>query len=187
MSVYLYVYGGTSAVRGILDFALTPNAVGPAITYQHMPMTTPQEVRERLAYGENALRGLAEQSLVARVIDASLNIAAGVSVIPIYLVPNEFEIVDPVGYFILIGAGVSIVSGIITLASTSLAEQRWSAYQELRDRLARERREEREGRNAHRARREREALLFAPIASPSWRFSAAPSPYGAFASFRLDY
>src|SRR5690606_38025405 len=68
MSVYLYVYGGTAALRGVLDFALTPNAQGPAITYQHMPMTTREEVRTRLEYGERALSGLAEQSLIARVV-----------------------------------------------------------------------------------------------------------------------
>ncbi len=142
MSWYLYVYGGVAAARGVLDLVLTPNASGAAITYQHMPMTDDAEVQRRLEYGERALAGLAEQALIARVVDASLNMAAGVAVVPLYLAPNDFEINDPLAYFVMIGAGVSIVSGVITLASTSAEEQRWQAYEQLRDRLEAEHREE---------------------------------------------
>lgn len=142
MNIYLYVYGGVAAARGVLDLALTPNASGAAITYQHMPMTTRDEVQERLRFGEDALKGLAEQALIARVLDASLNMGAGVAIVPIYLAPNDFEISDPLDYFVLIGAGVSLISGIITLASTSSEEQRWQAYERLRDRLDEEHREE---------------------------------------------
>ena len=138
MSIYLYVYGGAAAVRGVLDLVLTPNASDAAITYQHMPMTTHEEVRERLEYGEAQLRGLAEQAMIGRILDASINMAAGVAVVPIYLAPNNFEISSPLDYFILIGAGVSILSGVITLASSSSEEQRWNAYRELRDRLEEE-------------------------------------------------
>lgn len=196
MSVYLYVYGGVAAVRGVLDFVLTPNAQGPAITYQHMPMTTAEEVRDRLQYGERALGGLAEQSLIARVLDASLNMAAGVAVVPIYLAPKGFEVTDPLDYFVLIGAAVSIVSSIITFASTSPAEQRWSAYQQLRERLRRERREELEqGEEAatqeevdEASAEEAEALLLRPLsADPALRFSVAPAPNGAFAGLSVTF
>lgn len=142
MNIYLYVYGGVAAARGILDLALTPNASGAAITYQHMPMTTRPEVDERLRFGENALRGLAEQALIARIVDASLNMSAGVAIVPIYLAPNDFEVSDPLDYFVMIGAGVSIISGIITLVSTSAEEQRWQAYERLRDRLEEEHQED---------------------------------------------
>lgn len=190
-SVYLYVYGGTAAVRGVLDFVLTPNAQGAAITYQHMPMTNAEQVRERLAYGEAALASLAEQSLIARVLDASLNMAAGVIVVPLFLAPKGFSIGDPLDYFVLIGAGVSIISGIITLASTSPAEQRWSAYQQLRERLREERREEREedGREASAEDdelRDEEALLL-PAPATNLRWSVAPSPQGAFAGVSLSF
>lgn len=134
MSIYLYLYGGTAAARGVLEFALTPDAQGASIRYQHMPMTTQEEVRARLDYGESALSGLAEHSLIARVLDGSLNLAVGVAVVPIFAA-KDFSISDPLDYFVLIGAGVSLVSGIITLASTSGAEQRWTAYRALRDRL----------------------------------------------------
>jgi len=138
LSVYLYVYGGTMAARGVLDLVLTPNAQGASIAYQHMPMGDDDEVQARLAYGEEQLRVLAEQSLIARILDAGLNMAAGVAVVPIYLAASDLRFDQPLDYFILIGAAVSVVSGIITLASTSPAEQRWSAYQELRERLERE-------------------------------------------------
>lgn len=194
-SIYLYVYGGTAAVRGVLDFVLTPNAQGAAITYQHMPMTNAEEVRARLAYGEAALAGLAEQSLIARVLDASLNMAAGVIVVPIFLAPKGFTIGDPLDYFVLIGAGVSIISGIITLASTSPAEQRWSAYQQLRERLRQERSEEREQERDGPAQTSREdddeahdaAALLLPPPRTQLHVSAAPSPHGAFAGLSLTF
>ncbi len=198
MSIYLYVYGGTAALRGVLDFALTPDAQGPAITYQHMPMTTPEEVQERLAFGERALSGLAEQSLIARVLDASLNLAAGVAVVPIFAA-KEFTISDPLDYFVLIGAGVSVVSGIITLASTSAAEQRWSAYQELTHRLREERTEERgreaavedveeaEGAEDAEAMAVLDGYLLAPRFGPSFRFGLAGAPSGGFASLSLTF
>jgi len=194
MSIYLYVYGGVAAARGVLDFALTPNAQSAAITYQHMPMTTREEVRDRLELGERALAGLAEQSLIARVLDASLNLAAGVAVVPIFAAKN-FAIGDPLDYFVLIGAGVSIVSGIITLASTSPAEQRWSAYRALRDRLREERREEQarergRRRDADAARDDEVAALDAYLLRPagsSVRFGVAGAPSGGFATVSLTF
>jgi hypothetical protein len=186
MSIYLYVYGGTAAIRGVLDFALTPNAQGAAITYQHMPMSTTAEVRERLEYGERALGGVAEQSLIARVLDGSLNMAAGVAVVPIFFAERDFGDLQPLDYFVLIGAGVSVVSGIITLASTSSAEQRWSSYQELRERLRRERREELEA-SGERARVDEDELAAAPPPSGDLRLSVAPSPTGFLGGLSLTF
>ncbi len=173
MSVYLYVYGGAAAARGVLELVLNPNASGVAITYQHMPMTTHAQVRERLAYGEQQLSTLAEQALIARVLDASINMAAGVAVVPIYLAPNNFEISNPLDYFILIGAGVSLVSGIISLASSSSQEQRWQAYQALRDRLA----EEEDSAD--------EPMAYTP--RPIWEVAASPGPGGGYAGVHLTF
>jgi len=178
MSVYLYVYGGAAALRGVLDLVLSPSASGVAIAYQHMPMTTHAQVQERLAYGERQLGGLAEQALIARVLDASLNMAAGVAVVPLYLAPNNFEISNPLDYFILIGAGVSLVSGVISLASSSSEEQRWSAYQALRDRLAAE-----DAETASASHDEPSSY----VPTPTWRLSAAPSPSGGLAGFHLTF
>lgn len=177
MSIYLYVYGGSSAVRGVLSLVLAPDASDAAITYQHMPMTTVTQVEERLEYGERELRSLADRALIARVLDASINMAAGVAVVPIYLANTNFTIVSPLDYFILIGAGVSIISGVITLASTSSEERRWSAYARLRDRLEEERIEERQDGD--------EGVARAP--ESRWRVALSPTPSGAFGGFTLAF
>lgn len=135
ISPYLFTYGGASAVRGILSLVLMTNPSGPAITYAHMPMTSMEEVRARLEYGERELAGLADRSRLSRILDGSLNVATGLAIIPIYLGPNNFEIVSTFDWFVLIGAGISAISGVITLLSSTEAERRWSAYEELRDRL----------------------------------------------------
>lgn len=135
MSPYLFTYGGASAVRGILSLVLMTNPSGPAIAFAHMPMTTMAEVRARLEYGERELAGLADRSRISRILDGSLNVAVGLAIIPIYLGPNNFEIRATFDWFVLIGAGISAISGVITLLSTTEAERRWSAYEELRDRL----------------------------------------------------
>ena len=135
MSPYLFTYGGASAVRGILDLVLMTNPSGPAITFAHMPMTTMEEVQTRLDYGERELAGLADRARLSRILDGSINIAVGLAIIPIYLGPNNFEIVSTFDWFVLIGAGISAISGVITLLSSTEAERRWSAYEELRDRL----------------------------------------------------
>lgn len=134
-SNYLYVYGGVGVVRGVLSLSLMTNPSAAAIQYSHMSMGSTSEVRARLRYGETQLDSLADMARIGRIIDGSLNIAAGLAVIPIYLGPNNFEITSPFDYFVLIGAAISTVSGVITLFSSNEAERRQSAYHELRDRL----------------------------------------------------
>lgn len=140
MSPYLYVYGGSGLARGVLELALMPNASGPAITFAHMPMTTMEEVEERLHYGETELASLAERSLISRVLDGSLSIATGLAIIPLMFASSGYDPFAAANLpFAIIGfatAAISTVTGIITLASSSEAERRWSAYEELRDRLA---------------------------------------------------
>jgi hypothetical protein len=136
MSPYLFTYGGASVARGILSLVLVTNPSGPAITFAHMPMTTMEEVQARLEYGERELEGLADRTRLSRILDGSMNVAVGLAIIPIYLGPNNFEIRNTFDWFVLIGAGISAISGVITLLSSTEAERRWSAYEELRDRLA---------------------------------------------------
>jgi hypothetical protein len=114
------------------------------------------EVRARLEYGERELAGLADRSRISRILDGSLNVAVGLAIIPIYLGPNNFEIVNTFDWFVLIGAGISTISGVITLLSTTEAERRWSAYEELRDRLE-ARGEDTRGRDETSSRRDPEA------------------------------
>lgn len=183
LSIYLYVYGGAAALRGVFDLVLTPDASGDAITFQHMPMTTREELDERLRFGEGALQSLADRALLARVVDASINLAAGVAVVPIFLAPTGFEINDLPDYLILIGAAVSVVGGVIALVSPSPAEQRLTAYQQLRERLEAERLEEL-GEDAP-----EDDTSAAPTEPPSsrWALTVAPTPTGGFGGFALTF
>lgn len=135
---YLLLWGSSNVIRGVVTLALNPRPARDHIAFTAMPMATMDEVMARLTFGENALETLARRSKVVRVLDASLNMAAGIAFIPMYLAPNDFKIVDPFDYFILIGSGISVLSGVISLFTRSDAERRWDAYQDLRDRLVRE-------------------------------------------------
>jgi hypothetical protein len=135
LSPYLFVFGGSGVARGIIDLALTPNAHDPYIKFSHMPMGTMDEVRARLEYGENELSSIANRQQIARILDASINIGVGLAIVPLYLGPNGFDDIDAFGAFVIIGAGISVVSGVISLLTRSEAERRWSSYEELRDRL----------------------------------------------------
>lgn len=137
LTPYLYVYGAAGIARGIIDLTLMPDPHGPYIEFSHMPMGTMAQVNERLDYGERELESLADRTRLARILDASINILVGVSIVPLYLGPNEFE-VDTFGTFVIIGASISVISGVINLLSRSEAERRWSAYEELSERLERE-------------------------------------------------
>ena len=134
LSPYLYVFGGAGVARGVIDLLLTPNPHDAYINFSHMPMRTTAEVEERLRYGETELESAASRSRIGRILDASLNIGVGLAVVPIYLGPNDF-VIDPFGAFIIIGAGISVVSGVISLLTRTEAERRWSGYEELRERL----------------------------------------------------
>jgi hypothetical protein len=139
---YLYLYGGATVARGIIDLVLMPNPSDAAIAFAHMPMGSPREVMTRLRYGETELESLADRTRMTRIIDASLNIGVGVAVIPLWFGPRDYEI-QPFDWFIIIGSAISVISGLINLLSRSEAERRWSAYEELRDRLRREQAQDR--------------------------------------------
>ncbi|MDH5493546.1 MAG: hypothetical protein OEY14_16450 [Myxococcales bacterium] len=167
---YLLTFGAASAARGVVALTLHPDASGPSIAYGHLPMQTPEEAELRLRFGEEALERIATRSLLVRVLDASISMAAGVAVIPIFLGPNDYEITSTWDYFILIGAGVTVLGGVINLATRSPAEKRWSAYVELRDRLEGEEREL----------ASRRALE--PTRGISWGFALAPLRGGALST-----
>lgn len=132
---YMYTYGGTAVARGVLSFAFLNDPSGVASTYAHMPMTNADEIQARLAFGERELESLANNARIARILDGSLSVASGLLVVPIYLGPRDFSVSSPMDYFLIIGAGISVVSGVVTLITTSEAERRWSAYEELRTRM----------------------------------------------------
>lgn len=137
-ATYLLLYGGANVLTGLVSLFVTPNPSSVAIEYNHMPMTDLEAVRARVAFGERSLRHLARRTKVARFIESGVNVLLGVMVIPLYLAPNDFEIDSPFDYLILVGSGISLITGIIGLATRSPAEKRWERYRQLRDRLAAE-------------------------------------------------
>ena len=58
------------------------------------------------------------------------------AIIPIFLGPNDFSVRDPFDYFVLLGSGISVVTGLINLVTRSTAEKYWAAYTELNERLS---------------------------------------------------
>lgn len=135
-SPYMYTLGAGLIARGILDLALATNPSEVATTYAHMPMRTHREVRERLLYGERELAHLAEMGAISRYLDGGLNIALGLLIVPVYLVPNGFREDDVGGYLVLLGAAISVTTGLISMFTVGEAERRWGAYSQLRDQLA---------------------------------------------------
>lgn len=133
---FLYVFGAATVLRGGVDMVVTPDPTETALEFGHLPMRDLTEVKLRLRHGERGLRDLASDYRLARILDGSLNLAAGVTIIPLVLVPNDFAFEGPLDVFVAVGAGISIVSGLISLLSSSEAERRWGAYNGLRNRLA---------------------------------------------------
>ena len=133
---YLVLYGAANVLTGITELAIRPNASGPSIAFTHMPMGNEQEAQARLLFGEEALERIARRSRAARLITASIDVAVGLAIIPIFLGPNDFSVRDPFDYFVLLGSGISVVTGLINLVTRSTAEKYWAAYTELNERLS---------------------------------------------------
>lgn len=180
---YLYVYGGSGIVRGILDFIFMPNPSAAAIAFTHMPMTSPREVHARLRFGERQLESLAQTSEIARILDGVLSIGTGLAVVPVYLGPNNFRVENAFDYFVLVGAAVSVTTGAITLLTSTEAERRWSAYRELRERLLGTERGAADEAELERAAMESAALE----GSIQAHASVAPLPGGALAGVTLAF
>lgn len=134
-SAYLFTMGGVGVARGLLTLLVPVTPAESAVSYGHpMPLTSYREARARLRSREGELAGLANAASIGRIIDGSLGVGVGLAMIPIFAVMG-FEPTQPLNYVMLLLAGVSTITGVITLFSTSDAERRWNGYVELRDRL----------------------------------------------------
>lgn len=135
-SAYLFTMGGVGVARGLLTLLVPVTPAESAVSYAHpMPLNSYAEARARLRSREGELDGLATAGMIGRVIDGSLGVGVGLAMIPIFVAVGEFDTENPLNYVMLLLAGVSTVTGVITLFSTSDAERRWNNYRELRDRL----------------------------------------------------
>lgn len=140
LSPFLYVFGGASMARGVVDLVFSPDPDAVALEFSHMPMRDVDEVKMRLRFGERGLRGLADDARIARILDGSLSVAAGVAVVPLVLLPlseEEDRELEALDVFVVIGAGISVLSGVVSLVSKSDAERRDQAYTKLKRRLSR--------------------------------------------------
>lgn len=135
LASYLYLWGAAGVTRGIIDLALRSRAPRLAIEFSHMPMGSLEDVETRLSFGEDALEQIAQRARLSRLLDASISVGTGALVLPLYFIPRGFVFDSAFDYFVLIGAGISVITGVVGLASRSDAERRWSAYRELRTRL----------------------------------------------------
>lgn len=170
VSTYLYMFGGMAIASGTIELALTPNASDPAIAFTHMPMENVEQVRERLEYGETQLERIAKRTRIVRLTNASINLGVGLAVIPVALAPGGFKIEDGFDVFVIVGAAIAVVSGVINLIIKSPAEKRWNSYKRLRTRLVEERRRQ---------------LEQGGLSSLEWRL--APLRGGAVGSFALRF
>ncbi len=194
-ALYLYIYGGSSVARGFVQLFLTPNAADDAVAFAHLPMETIRDVRTRLRFGELRLEALADRQRLVRILDGSINLAAGLAFIPLYLAPNSFSFKNPYDYLLLVGAGVSLLTGTIMLFQTTDSERRWSAYAELRQRLREERLRETDSTGDGDA----SASRIAPtdndvrqararaLANPTWTAGAAITPNAGMVSLAHSF
>ncbi|MEM1418959.1 MAG: hypothetical protein AAGH15_28965 [Myxococcota bacterium] len=128
---YLFLWGSAGLVRGVVSLALDPRAQEAWAGFRSMPSRDLGEAQERLLFGEEALERIARRARIGRFLDSALNVAVGAAVLPVYLAPKDFNIDQPFDYFVIIGSAISVISGIVTLATPSDAERRWRSYREL--------------------------------------------------------
>lgn len=135
ISSYFFVLGGANITRGIVELALPTGSGDDGIAFENMPQRTPAEVRARIHFGETALAAVARRNRISRMLNGGINIAAGLAIVPLHLAPNGFRVDDFYDVFILVGSGISLVTGIVGLVTRSSAERRLAAYRALDARL----------------------------------------------------
>lgn len=135
ISSYFFILGGANITRGIVELALPTGAGDDSIAFENMPQRRPEEVQSRIHFGETALASVARRNRISRMLNGSINIAAALAIVPLHLAPNGFRVDDFYDVFILVGSGISLVTGIVGLVTRSSAERRWLAYQSLDARL----------------------------------------------------
>lgn len=149
LSSLLMVTGGVALGRGVVELAVRPNPKDAALEYSHMPMISVQQVKERLSFGENALKELAYRSRVARSLDGSLTVLGGVALPLIYSVQRDESAgelkKDWTFWVMMVGSTISVIGGAVTLLTRSDAEKRWRAYQRMKSRLLKERDQQQPG------------------------------------------
>lgn len=131
----MFVFGGIGIVTPIVKMLMRPDASGPAMRYQNMPDATRAEAVARMRYGEQQLEAYAQGHFILRMVDASISVASAIAMGAIYVGTFNLDFENPITYLMLLAPAITLVNGIITFASPSAAEQRWSLYQQMRQQL----------------------------------------------------
>lgn len=142
-----YLLGGANILRGSLILALSPDFTEPSLQYEYMPTRTIAKVKSKLIYGTQSFQSLADRSFWLRVLDSTINIGAGAAAIPLFLYRDPHKFDRALDYFVVTGAGVSVLAGIVGLLTRTEAEKRWSAYEEFQDKLKRDWRQRQQSEN----------------------------------------
>jgi hypothetical protein len=129
---YYFVQGSSMLARATLSFAIRPNARRASLEMDTMSSRNPAEADARIAFGAAALKKLAKQHRIKRLLGSSLSIAAGIIPLPFALNSGISSISGGWSIIVFVGAGIDIITGIIGLAIRTEAEKRHRAYEQIR-------------------------------------------------------
>lgn len=135
LPIYLYAFGTANIVRAITSIALIPNPELPAEHFLKMPMYNVDDIKRKLRYGRSSLKYLANSNRVARVVDSIIHITAGIAILPIAIIVDDYRFTNALDYFVAAGAGLSATIGIFNLFNKTEAEKRFISYEELHNKL----------------------------------------------------
>ncbi len=171
LPTYLYVFGSIHAVRGITGMLLVPDPDSLALRYAQMSMASVRDVKRRLRFGGFSLDRLASRNRWARYIDGTLLVSAGALAVPLLLIRDDFAFDTALDYFVVAGAGLSLLVGTATLLMPTEAEKRYDSYLAAR----------------HRIKRQWQRKRRRVAASPSFRAALLPTWGGAAVLARISF
>ena len=138
-SLLLLVGAGTIA-HGVFQLTLVEDAESLRRAYEDMPVFTPQQLAERVRFGEQALQRIAHGARRARIADGSVAMTVAAVYVPLlwWLESRQHERYrfgdSAFDYVALALSGINFASGLVTALVSSEAEQRLRDYETLRSR-----------------------------------------------------
>jgi hypothetical protein len=140
----LILLGGAAMLRGTLLLTMAPRAAPWARAYRDLPMSSAEQLRARIRYGELGLERLASAGQRLRRADAGISMTLAVAYVPVFWAVQRrrdasYRFGDSaLDYLALTYSVLQFASSVVGLFSESEAEERWRAYQELCERHERE-------------------------------------------------
>jgi hypothetical protein len=134
----LLTLGGASIAQGINTLVLLPDVQAEVRAFALSPRNTPAQVDVRIRLGEQTLARIAKRTRAARLLGASVTMAAAAAYVPVYWALSRAEDSryrfgdDSIDFVLLTLAGLGFAAGLVEAIIPSEAERRWSDYQELK-------------------------------------------------------